>query len=1384
MYKKVLSLIITFGIVGGLFATSSPVSERSHLNLKSFDANHSTLEASSPDFSIGRISFAQGVYDYLDTDLDGQFRIIGAPDLPTTSTLLAVPETGDLQTDFTYTSIRVESNVNLAPFQPVQLEAEGIDAEFSIDREIYEKDAWFPQSPIILHERFQLRDLTLATVEVSPFQYNPVRKELRIYEGLEVSLNHSEPLTTPSRPISRFFEPIYRNLVPNSVLVLEPNYQTPSILYIYDSNTTVSFLLQALVDWRHEKGFEVHTASSLVTGTSNSAIQTYIQNAYDTWENPPEFVTIVGDVTGSFGVPAFSHSGGSTDVPYVHLAGNDYVSDAFVGRISAETTGELGNIIGKLLSYEKTPYMMETAWYNKALLVGDPAHNSGLSTQMVNRYIDELSRQNGFEDNIQVYSTGSWVNAISSGINSGVAFFNYRGWLGMSGWGDSNTAALTNGWKLPFVTILTCGTGGFDWDARSEAFLREGTSSVPKGAIAAVGTATSSTHTGYNNCVTGGIYHGIFSDKLYYAGAALERGRLNLNATYPTNAASYVQNFTAWNNLMGDAATELWTGVPQDMQIDVSAQIPDDAMYLDVATLDEDDNAIEDAWVTLTGTNVFVSGYSDIDGNVVLELPTILPSTLTLTVTKHNFKPRQLDVTVGNENFAVLIDAATLNETVGNSDGFLNPGETAQFDLTFSNHSASTIFNVSLSVTGENAAPADYFYASMDAGASVVLNNLNFSLPADYPGMAMYDVAIDISAEGANYSDHRRFDVYAPYLQVHTLAEPGLPPFSFDPGEVTSLVLYCENIGTLGSSNLTATLHSDQPNIEILDSVAVFLDAEPGFPTNNSASSFEINIDTQVTVGIQIPLQVVFTDDNGFVETVSILMPIGTPGMDDPTGPDAGGYFCYDNQDLAYALAPHYDWIEIVPGLGTLNGTLVPLNDNAENQEDIVTVNLPFGFGFYGEDYSQISICSNGYIALGASQSALYRNYTVPGPMGPSPMIAAFWDDLVMGSGDVYTYSNVAEHTFIIEYHNMENAFSGSLEKFEIILYDADYYGSTDGNGDIKIQYHTYNNNNNPSPTSYPPPHGRYSTTGLEDHTGQVGMQYTFDNTWVETGHVLTDESALFFTTRTDAILPCPGWGRGDINNDGYRGVQDLIVLVNYMLDEGEFGECEFWAADISLDSLINISDVVLLVDEILGNQLARASHADAGNAEFIIRDGNLTLRASKPVEAFSFTLKSTSQPSIMNYPGLRLATRETENGLKVMGYWTGEAPRELEILKSQDTQFQILYPEAAGAAGVLMKAGTTIIPESFEITSVYPNPFNPTVNISYNLPNAEEVSIRIYNALGQEVNYKKSQLQAGQHVFSWNGLDQNNRMLSSGIYFARITTADSNQMVKLTYLR
>ena len=1385
MYKKSPSLILILAIASSLFAASNPIAERSHLSLKSFDSHHSTLEAATPDYTLGRVTFTQGEYDFLSTDMEGQIRLVGSPDLPSTSTLLAVPATGEIQTDITYRSMRVETNVDLAPFQPVQLETQVSSAAFSIDHEIYSQDAWFPESPVILHERVQMRDLSLITVEVTPFQYNPVRKELRVYEGLEVNLNHTEPITAPERPISRFFEPIYQNLVPNSSMVLENEYQTPCVLYIHNNNATVALLLQTLMDWRHEKGFEVHSANTLQTGTSNSSIKNYIQNAYDTWTNPPEFVVLVGDAGGAFNIPTFaepwsSYGGNDGDHPYVHLAGGDYISDAFVGRLPFETTGELTNIISKIMNYEKNPSSFNDDWYTKALLVGDQA-SSGLSTIMTNRNINEYTQTKGFNNNIQVYG-GSFVTQIASGINLGVSYFNYRGWLGMSGWGNSNTAALTNGDKLPFVTILTCGTGSFGGDARSEEFLRVGTSSVPKGAIGAVGTSTSGTHTLYNNCVSVGIYHGIFMEDLHYAGVALERGRLNLNQTYPSTSNNYVKIFSHWNNLMGDPTTELWTGNPQLLNVQALTNIPADAMYLDVQVNDENDNPLEGAWVTATGADVFVSGYSDAQGMLVLDLPVGLTSDIKLTATKHNFKPQQVDINVGNDNFAVLIDASTLSETSGNSDGMLNPGETALLDIAISNHAAEAVSNVTIGVTGEDGTTMSYAYPTLAAGGSMNLNTLSFDIPLDYPGMAKFDVAVEVDVNGTAYTDHRRFDVYAPYLEVSTLAELGLPPYSFDPGEITDLVLYCDNIGTLGSSNLTAILRCNDPNIEITDSTATFGDAAPGESTNNSSSAFELNIDTQVTIGVQIPIQVEFTDDNGFVETLALLLPIGTPGMGDPTGPDAGGYFCYDSQDLAYALAPEYDWIEIVPGLGGLTGTLVALNDNGNNQEDITTINLPFEFGFYGEDYTQLSICSNGYIALGASETALFRNYPIPGPMGPSPMIAAFWDDLVMGSGDVYTYYNASEHFFIIEYHNMQNAYSNATEKFQVILYDADYYGSTDGNGDIKIQYHTFSNSNSGSGASSN--HGQYSTIGLEDHTGMQGMQYTYNNSWAATANQLTNESALFFTTRTDAILPCPGWARGDVNHDGYRGVQDLVVLINVLLGEDTFGECEFWAADKSLDSTINVADVVLLVDEIMGNGLARPNQNEIGHADFIIEDDALVLRSTQPAEAFSFTVRSASQPSIMRHQGLTISTRETMDGLNVLGYWTGTAPNEVELLKFPNSNFEIAYPEAAGAAGAMMKTNTVVIPEKFEVTSVYPNPFNPTVNISYNLPTASEVSIHIYNAIGQEVKVSHNSLLAGQHQFTWNGMDQNLHLVSSGIYFARIIAGDAHQMVKLTYLR
>ncbi|MCD4817579.1 MAG: T9SS type A sorting domain-containing protein [Candidatus Cloacimonetes bacterium] len=81
--------------------------------------------------------------------------------------------------------------------------------------------------------------------------------------------------------------------------------------------------------------------------------------------------------------------------------------------------------------------------------------------------------------------------------------------------------------------------------------------------------------------------------------------------------------------------------------------------------------------------------------------------------------------------------------------------------------------------------------------------------------------------------------------------------------------------------------------------------------------------------------------------------------------------------------------------------------------------------------------------------------------------------------------------------------------------------------------------------------------------------------------------------------------------------------------------------------------------------------------------------------------------------------------------------------------------------------------------TIAYPNPFNPNVNISYNLSNESNVSLEIFNIKGQKIKtiLNKNQ-KAGNHRTIWQGNDENENKVSSGIYFYKFKT-DQNEKIK-----
>ncbi|MDA3813029.1 MAG: T9SS type A sorting domain-containing protein [Candidatus Cloacimonetes bacterium] len=82
------------------------------------------------------------------------------------------------------------------------------------------------------------------------------------------------------------------------------------------------------------------------------------------------------------------------------------------------------------------------------------------------------------------------------------------------------------------------------------------------------------------------------------------------------------------------------------------------------------------------------------------------------------------------------------------------------------------------------------------------------------------------------------------------------------------------------------------------------------------------------------------------------------------------------------------------------------------------------------------------------------------------------------------------------------------------------------------------------------------------------------------------------------------------------------------------------------------------------------------------------------------------------------------------------------------------------------------VIPASMPAMYNYPNPFNPTTTISYNLTEDSNIELSIYNLKGQKVKQLvNDQLSAGQHSVVWNGTDQNNQPVSSGIYLYKLNS-------------
>ena len=178
--------------------------------------------------------------------------------------------------------------------------------------------------------------------------------------------------------------------------------------------------------------------------------------------------------------------------------------------------------------------------------------------------------------------------------------------------------------------------------------------------------------------------------------------------------------------------------------------------------------------------------------------------------------------------------------------------------------------------------------------------------------------------------------------------------------------------------------------------------------------------------------------------------------------------------------------------------------------------------------------------------------------------------------------------------------------------------------------------------------------------------------------------------------------------------------------------------------------------------------------------NGVWNMRVNRPNAEGPLTLKGAyenDRPNDLVLMIVNVSTREVLKNFPVESF-------ELSNMNSEFNDFKIIAGEEAYVLSMVDEILNSI-PTEFALGQNYPNPFNPVTKMDISLPLTGDVTLVIYNILGQKVRTLFSgELNYGYHTMQWNGLDDQGLRVSSGVYFSEFRSRDHRKTKKMLLLK
>ena len=543
----------------------------------------------------------------------------GSPELPSFYRLIAVPEgcavtvTHTIQDSLELGLFSETGCDQVWPRQPSRSKcASDEKQQFMINSKQYGRAGLYPQEVVRVHPVIRARGLRLLPLSIHPVACRPATGAVTVYPELTVtvSLEGADWAKTAAN-LSRFasgYSRIYERTALGcgnlAGLSGAKGFDRDCLLIITADNQYDN--IADYIAWKRKKGYDVVVTrqGDIPNGSTTSGIKAYIQDAYDTWDNPPAWVVLVGDTDT---IPTFdgSASGTEADVYFVLLEGGDSFPDASISRICIRSAADMATYLGKLFNNEK--YLNpDVEWMDDAaLLAVEDEWQTGEGTH--NHVVDNYLDPNAWEyDKLYEHTYNANKTQAIASMNAGKMISNYTGHCSSSSWGfssgigQSDVNGLTNEDMYFWAIGNCCSSNPFgNTECIGETWIR-----AENAAIAYWG-ASNSSQWDEDDILEKKAYEGLFTQELYEVSAAADYGKIKLWEHYGGSGRS--QYYMDMYNILGDGTTWIMTEKPQEMVVtcDSAVLVGMDSLDVQVSSAK---GPVANAIVSAYGPDIGITG--------------------------------------------------------------------------------------------------------------------------------------------------------------------------------------------------------------------------------------------------------------------------------------------------------------------------------------------------------------------------------------------------------------------------------------------------------------------------------------------------------------------------------------------------------------------------------------------------------------------------------------------------------------------------------------------------------------------------------------------------------------------------------------------------------